>query len=166
MKRSSSTSPSGRRSIRPAPLIGLDSGADHPFGAVALVVTEKGSSLSTITSSGSARSARISADPHGAVPTAGSNTLWAANRNEAQLRLEFNAHRHLGRAGGERSDGRHSTRALVAVHEAAEDRVHRRRTFDQMKKLPVRGQQDADGQEAKEKVFKLKTNCRTASGTR
>lgn len=71
-------------------LIGLDSGADHPFGAVKIVVTETG--LIIVGEYLERQQAMLT---HlGAISlkfgTARTPLIrWAANRNEAQLRLEF-----------------------------------------------------------------------------
>lgn len=71
-------------------LVGLDSGADHPFGAVLVVVTEGG--LVVVNEYLERRQAAVT---HlGAIQQKfGLNRFtgitWAANKNEAQLRLEF-----------------------------------------------------------------------------
>jgi hypothetical protein len=71
-------------------LIGLDSGADHPFGAVAIVVTERGL---VVVQGYLKRMQAISVhadairEQFGA--SAGGRFTWAANKNEANLRLEF-----------------------------------------------------------------------------
>ena len=71
-------------------LIGLDSGADHPFGAAKIVVTEKGLVVvneylerhqSMVTHLGNIF-AKFNVPYH-------TDVKWSANRNEAQLRLEF-----------------------------------------------------------------------------
>lgn len=71
-------------------LIGLDSGADHPFGAVLIVVTESG--LVVVGEYLSRQQAHVT---HlGAIQqkfrcSRFPRITWAANKNEAQLRLEF-----------------------------------------------------------------------------
>lgn len=73
-----------------AVIIGLDSGADHPFGAVMLVATPKGLVVvREYLERGRALSQHLPAivmhfGLHG-YP----NLKWAANKNEANLRLEF-----------------------------------------------------------------------------
>ena len=71
-------------------LIGMDSGADHPFGAVMMVVTEHGLVVvgeylqrlqANVTHLG-AISAKFGVNRFAGVQ-------WSANKNEAQLRLEF-----------------------------------------------------------------------------
>lgn len=77
-------------------LIGLDSGVDHPFGAVVLVVTEKG-----LVCIGEYLERKKALTEH-IGPIRGKflsplffqqgrpvKTTWAANKNEANLRLEF-----------------------------------------------------------------------------
>lgn len=72
-------------------LIGLDSGADHPFGAVLAVVTPKGvvvvreylRRMQAISLQIGAISTSFALSP------AYSQLRWAANKNEANLRLEF-----------------------------------------------------------------------------
>lgn len=71
-------------------LIGLDSGADHPFGANMVVVTPTG--LVVVDEYLERRQAHVT---HlSTIQTRFqlnrfSNILWAANKNEAQLRIEF-----------------------------------------------------------------------------
>jgi hypothetical protein len=76
--------------IERACVIGLDSGADHPFGASMLVATHKGM---VVVGEYLKRMRAISAqlDPiRGEFGTAmRHNITWAANKNEANLRLEF-----------------------------------------------------------------------------
>lgn len=72
-------------------ITGLDSGADHPFGAVALVATERGMvAVREYLERQRAFSAHLI--PIQLQFPQGPNVMWAANRNEAQLRLEFAAH--------------------------------------------------------------------------
>ncbi len=71
-------------------LIGLDSGADHPFGAVMLVVTERGIVVVSeylerqraLSQHLPAISGKFKLGPY-------NNLRWAANKNEANLRLEW-----------------------------------------------------------------------------
>lgn len=71
-------------------LIGLDSGADHPFGAVKIVVTEFGL---VIVDEYLERHQAHSVHHRNIVQRfstyAFNDKVWAANKNEAQLRLEF-----------------------------------------------------------------------------
>lgn len=71
-------------------LIGLDSGADHPFGAVLVAVTEHGlvvvgeylKRMKAISQQLDAILTKFNVRP-------ADNIRWAANKNEANLRLEF-----------------------------------------------------------------------------
>ncbi len=71
-------------------LVGLDSGADHPFGAVKIVVTERGL---VITGEYLERQKAVSQHIAPISMAFGlaqhPNVRWAANKNEANLRLEF-----------------------------------------------------------------------------
>lgn len=71
-------------------LVGLDSGADHPFGAVCIVVTTKG----LVVVGEYLRRQRAAVEHLGSIQEKfgtrfRSNITWSANKNEAQLRLEF-----------------------------------------------------------------------------
>jgi hypothetical protein len=72
-------------------LIGLDSGADHPFGAVLGVVTDKG----IVWIRGYLKRQKAISQHLGAIQTEFGlsplppKLLWAANKNEANLCLEF-----------------------------------------------------------------------------
>jgi len=71
-------------------LIGLDSGADHPFGGIMIVVTETG----LVVVKGylkrmQAISMHVDAVKNEFNANSASRFTWAANKNEANLRLEF-----------------------------------------------------------------------------
>lgn len=71
-------------------LVGLDSGADHPFGAVMIVVTERG--LVVVRSylkrmQAISQQANVIREEFGIARYP--NVKWYANKNEANLRLEF-----------------------------------------------------------------------------
>lgn len=71
-------------------IIGMDSGADHPFGAVKIVVTPTGLIVvDEYLERHQAISTHLSAILSKFKVNAHTNVKWAANRNEAQLRLEF-----------------------------------------------------------------------------
>lgn len=139
-------------------LIGLDSGADHPFGAVEIVVTEK----ALVVVKGYLKrlqAVSVHADnirkEFGA--SAATRFTWAANKNEANLRLEFGL-KGIGVApveskheiGIQRVASWLHTRQLVFAYTAKE-------AHEQMK-----GYRYADntkpstGEKKKEQVFKLK----------
>lgn len=135
-------------------IIGLDSGADHPFGGVEMVVTEN---AIVITFDYLERQRAFST--HLAAIRAlfrqTSNILWAANRNDAQLRLEFNAQGILVApaendvmAGIQRVLAWLYTKQLKIAYTAP-------RTFEQMKTYRYAENTLSDGQKTKEKVFKL-----------
>ena len=71
-------------------VIGLDSGADHPFGAVQLVVTESGL---VVVNEYLERQQAMMTHLGALLLRFGASRFqkiqWAANKNEAQLRLEF-----------------------------------------------------------------------------
>ena len=73
-------------------VVGLDSGVDHPFGAIALVVTDKGLVMvGEYLERHQATSQHLSPimTRFGLNRFNPQNITWAANRNEANLRLEF-----------------------------------------------------------------------------
>ena len=71
-------------------LIGLDSGADHPFGAVLAVVTPKGIVvIAEYLKRQQAYIQHLAAIQQAFTRVNTSKATWAANKNEAQLRLEF-----------------------------------------------------------------------------
>lgn len=71
-------------------LIGLDSGVDHPFGAVCIVVTPKGLVvIDEYLERRKAISQHLSPIAHQFKVGAYRDVKWAANKNEANLRLEF-----------------------------------------------------------------------------
>lgn len=135
-------------------LIGLDSGADHPFGGVDIVVTERGLVVvADYLERQRPYSVHLS-EIKQKFPL-GDNVLWAANRTEAQLRLEFNAHGVLVApaendvmAGIQRTLSWLYTKQLKIAYTA-------QRTFDQMKQYRYAANVMKDGQKTKEKVFKV-----------
>lgn len=71
-------------------LIGLDSGADHPFGAVLIVVTPYGLVIvDEYLQRQRAYIEHLMAIQHAFGRADTSKATWAANKNEAQLRIEF-----------------------------------------------------------------------------
>ena len=71
-------------------IIGLDSGADHPFGAVMLIATEHGLVLvNEYLERMNAMLTHLGAIQNRFGTYRFGNLKWAANKNEAQLRLEF-----------------------------------------------------------------------------
>jgi phage terminase large subunit len=79
-------------------LIGLDSGADHPFGAIMIVVTDRGLvAVDEYLERGQAHSVHYSNifAKFRLFRFQPMNIKWSANKNEKQLRLEF-AMLHVG----------------------------------------------------------------------
>lgn len=71
-------------------IVGLDSGADHPFGAVLVVVCEQGLVVaSEYLERQQAHVTHLSAISLRFGLARFANVRWVANKNEAQLRLEF-----------------------------------------------------------------------------
>lgn len=135
-------------------IIGLDSGADHPFGAVALVVTEKGIvAIGEYLERQRAFTAHLlgiqtTLRPQGEV-------LWTANKNEAQLRLEFNAHGILV-APAENDQTAGTQRVLSWLYTGQLKLAYTvPRTYEQMKKYHYAKNTLTDGSKLKEKVFKV-----------
>lgn len=136
-------------------LRGLDSGADHPFGAVNAVVTPKGIVIvGDYLERQRAFSTHLASIQHQFA--VGESVMWSANRNEAQLRLELANHGILVApaendvmAGIQRVLSWLYTGQLKIAYTAG-------RTFEQMKKYRYAPNLLSDGQKTKEKVFKLK----------
>ncbi len=138
-------------------LIGLDSGANHPFGATKGVVTERGIVwVSDYLQRMQAISMQLPAimTQFGLVP-AQQKLIWAANKNEANLRLEFGL-KGIGIVPAENK------------HEIGIQRVQSwlisgqmwfaytvPKLFEQMRAYRNAPSYAADGQKKKEAVFKL-----------
>lgn len=134
-------------------LIGLDSGADHPFGAVKLVVTDRGIvAVSEYLERQRAYSEHIAGIRMALQPSG--EVMWAANRNEAQLRQEFAAHGLLV-APAENDQSAGSQRVLSWLYTKQLKFAYTvPRTFDQMKKYRYAKNTLTDGSKLKEKIFK------------
>lgn len=140
-------------------LIGLDSGADHPFGAVMIVETERGlvvvdeylerqnaHLIHLANIQGKFRLRRF--NPY--------NVMWVANKNEAQLRLEFG----LQHVGVVQAENKH----LVGIQRVQSWLVTQQLVFapnvvktrEQMKAYRYADNYGTDGQKKNtESVFKL-----------
>lgn len=137
-------------------LIGLDSGADHPFGAVLAVVTEKGivvvaEYLKRMQAISQQLPAILSA--FNVRPT--ERVRWAANKNEANLRLEFG----LKGIGVIQAENKHE----IGIQRVA-SWLHARqlffaytcpKTIEQMRAYRYATNVASDGQKKKENVFKV-----------
>jgi len=137
-------------------LVGLDSGSDHPFGAVSLVVTENGIvAIGEYLERQRAYSTHLASIKQQWMGKLGNNCLWTANLNEAQLRTEFAQHGVLvAKAENDQEAGRQRvlswlyTKQLKIAHTCP-------RTYEQMKKLHYAVNTLADGQKRdREKIFK------------
>lgn len=134
-------------------IIGLDSGADHPFGGVAHVVTPN----AIIAVREYLERQRAFGAHLGAIrsffPITG-NTLWCANRNEAQLRLEFNAQGILV-APAENDQMSGIQRVLSWLYTKNYKIAYTcPKLFDQMKRYRYADNKMSDGAKRDEKVFK------------
>ncbi len=144
-------------------IIGLDSGADHPFGAVKVVVTERGlvvvqdylERMKAISSSLEAINADLlNRRVHQINPT---HLTWAANKNEANLRLEaalknidIFAAESKHEVGIQRVQSWLLTGQLFFAYTA-------KRTIEQMQAYRYADNRKPDGQKKnKEEVFKVK----------
>lgn len=139
-------------------IVGLDSGADHPFGATLIVATE----LGLVVVYDYLERMKAISQHLGAIctgfqitPSAGDIT-WAANKNEANLRLEFGL-KNVPVVPAE------------AKHEVGIQRVQSwlysgklyfaytaQRTYDQFRAYRYADNTATDGQKKKEGVFKFK----------
>lgn len=138
-------------------IIGLDSGADHPFGAVLIVATEFGlivvaeylERMRALSQHLPAITLAFNVMPGMA------NLKWAANKNEAQLRLEFGL-KNVGvipaeskhEIGIQRVQSWMHTGQLYFAYTAP-------RTIDQFKTYRYAANIATDGQKKKEQVFKF-----------
>lgn len=140
-------------------LIGLDSGADHPFGAVMIVVTEKG--LVVVDEYLERQNAHVIhlgniKNKFRTYRFQPMNIRWSANKNEAQLRLEFNLQgvgviqaENKHRVGIQRVQSWLVTRQMVFAPNVV-------KTREQMKAYRYANNYGTDGQKKSEEgVFKL-----------
>lgn len=140
-------------------LIGLDSGADHPFGAVMIVVTDKG--LVVVDEYLERQNAHMIhlgniKNKFRLFRFQPSKVRWSANKNEAQLRLEF----ALQQVGVIPAENKH----LVGIQRVQSWLVTRQMVFapnvvktrEQMKAYRYADNYGIDGQKKKtEDVYKL-----------
>lgn len=135
-------------------ITGLDSGADHPFGAVAIVATEKGlvavrEYLERQRAFSAHLAVIVSQFPNGP------HVMWAANRNEAQLRIEF-AVQGLLVAPAENDQMAGIQRVLAWLYTKQFKIAYTcPRLYEQMKTLRFADNTAHDKQKRIEKVFKL-----------
>jgi hypothetical protein len=137
-------------------LVGLDSGADHPFGALMLVVTEFGIvAIAEYLKRMQAISQQLPAIQTEFGLRHMSNIRWAANKNEANLRLEFGL---LG-VGVIPAENKHEIgiqRVASWLHTGQLYFAYTvPKTIEQMRSYRYANNQQPDGQKKKEAVFKV-----------
>lgn len=134
-------------------ITGLDSGADHPFGGIAHVVTPKAIiAVREYLERQRAFAAHLGAIRNTFPITA--NTLWCANKNEAQLRLEF-ASQGILVAPAENDQMAGIQRVLSWLYTKQYKIAYTcPRLFEQMKKYRYADNKMQDGSKKLEKVFK------------
>lgn len=135
-------------------LIGLDTGADHPFGAVKLVSTERG--LVVIGEYLERNSMYIQHSRNLHRLAGSSNTRWAINKNEKQGMLELGQHGIFCQP---------AQNDVVAGIERVKSWLHQRQlwfvepycpqTIKQLKSYRWAENKATDGQLRREKVYKL-----------
>lgn len=138
-----------RKVIRP-----LDSGTDHPFGSLAMVVTDRGI---VVVDEYLIRERAFST--HLAVLSGKkftSQTLWCANKNDAAIRMEFAAH-GIPVAPAENDVMAGIQRVLSWLYTGQLKIAYTcPKTFEQMKQYRYAENKMQDGQKSTtEKVFKL-----------
>lgn len=139
-------------------LVGLDSGADHPFGAVLIVVTEKG----LVVVANYLKRMHAISQQLGAIREAfnlpvSDRIKWFSNKNEANLRLEFGL-KGVGVAPVENKHEIGIQRVASWLHSGQFFIAYTaKETFDQMVAYRYAANTKADGtKKTKEEVFKLK----------
>lgn len=139
-------------------VIGLDSGSDHPFGAVYVVVTEHG----LVVVADYLKRLQAVSQQLPAITTAfnirpSERIRWAANKNEANLRLEFGL-RGVGVIPAENKHEIGIQRVASWLHSGQLFFAYTAaNTIEQMRAYRYAQNTQPDGQKkAKEAVFKLK----------
>lgn len=134
-------------------IVGLDSGADHPFGAVKMVSTEKGI---VVIGEYLERNRSFIEHARSIHELAGSsNTRWAINKNEKQPMIELSQHGiNCIPAQNDQVAGIERVKSWLKVNQLwfVESRVPK--TIKQMKGYRWDENYSSDGQAQKEKVFK------------
>ena len=141
-------------------LIGLDSGADHPFGAVLAVVTERGIVvIAEYLERMKAISMQLPAIMNSFLrylPPNRDQIRWAANKNEANLRLEFGL-KGIGVIPAENKHEVGIQRVASWLHTGQLYFAYTvPRTIEQMRAYRYAKNLMPDGQKKKEQVFKQK----------
>lgn len=138
-------------------IVPLDSGTDHPFGSLALAVTPRGIvAVDEYLERQRAFSTHLSSIRQQFPLGHRTDTLWCANRNEAQLRQEFAAHGILV-APSENDQMAGIQRVLSWLYTKQFKIAYTcPRLFEQMKQYRYAKNETSDGQKTKERVFKLR----------
>lgn len=134
-------------------LIGIDTGADHPFGAVKLVSTEKGF---VVVGEYLERERSFVKHASALKQLAGANkTRYGINKNDKQASIELAQHQvYAAKAENDVVAGTERIKSWLALNQLlfVQDRVPR--TVRQMQAYRWDTNTSADGQKTKEKVFK------------
>lgn len=143
-------------------LIGLDSGADHPFGATLAVVTERGlvfiadylQRLQAVSQQLTPICQTFSAAVQRAVVAGAQNVRWAANKNEKNLTLEFGL-RGIGVIPAESKHEIGIQRVQSWLYSGQMFFAHTaRRTYEQMRAYQYAQNLTPTGERKKEQVIK------------
>ncbi len=138
-------------------IIGLDSGADHPFGAVKVIATPRGLVVDLdYLERQRAASTHLDSICHTFGVRIGQPIKWAANKNEAQLRLEFGL-RGVGVMPAENKHKIGIQRVQSWLHSKQLFFTYRaKRAIEQMKAYRYADNYTTDGQKrVEEGVFKI-----------
>jgi terminase large subunit-like protein len=141
-------------------LVGLDEGADHPFGAVEVVITDKGlvvigeylERMQAISQHLAPISQRFALSRF-----APDNITWAANKNSLNLRLEFGVKGIAVSSAESKHDiGIQRVQSWLYTKQLFFIASRCPMTLAQMKAYRFAENTATDGQKKKEQVFKLK----------
>ena len=141
-------------------LVGLDSGADHPFGAVLIIITPAGLVVcGEYLERMQAISQHLAPISHrfGISRFSPDNITWAANRNEANLRLEWGLKGIVVQPAESKHEvGNQRVNSWLHTKQIWFVKSHCPRTIEQMQAYRYAPNIGSDGQKKKEQVFKLK----------
>lgn len=141
-------------------LIGLDSGVDHPFGSLLIVVTDRGLVVcGEYLERNQAMSQHLSPINFrfGLSRFSSDNVTWAANKNEANLRLEFGLKGvHVAQAESKHEVGIQRVQSWLHTKQIFFVASHCKVVLDQLKAYRFADNTATDGQKKKEAVFKEK----------
>jgi hypothetical protein len=141
-------------------LVGLDSGVDHPFGSSLIVITDQGLVVcGEYLERNKAVSQHISpiSFRFGLSRFNPDNITWAANKNEANLRLEFGmVDIHVQKAEAKHDVGIQRVQSWLHTGQLWFVASQCPQTLEQMKAYRNAPNIAPDGQKKKEQVFKLK----------